>query len=331
MDNYEMFKLEVLSSLPENITLEELSQILDQLAAKYVIEKQTTDIIVADGFPKPLEFFLVAKGIEGLSKGTLNLYKLTLINFFKTVRKPINQITSNDIRVYLYNYKAERNICNCTQNLMHIIINGFFIWAVNEGIVDKNPCAVIKSIKKEDKPREALTPVELEYIRKACNNAREKALVDFLYSTACRVSEVTNAKISNINWEEHSIKIEHGKGNKTRKTYLNAECEVSLKTYLLTRSDKSDYLFIPLRAPIRPLSPRAIQNMINIICDRVKDKLHCHVHPHIFRHTAATIALHNGMPIEQVKQFLGHESIRTTIIYAKTNESEIKNSHEKYV
>jgi hypothetical protein len=56
----------------------------------------------------------VAKGIEGLSKGTLNLYKLTLANFFKTIRKPINKITSNDIRVYLYNYKAERNICNCT-------------------------------------------------------------------------------------------------------------------------------------------------------------------------------------------------------------------------
>lgn len=294
---------------------------------------QSTDLaIVNEGEPEILKNYLVAKAIEGLSPTTLTFYRLTLRNFFQKINKVYTDITTNDIRVYLFQYKDEHKIQNSTLNTIRVVITSFFDWCITEGLPIKiNPARAVNPIKQEVKPRESLTPIELEYIRNACRTLREKALVDFLYSTACRVSEVTNAKISNINWEDHSILIEHGKGNKTRKTYLNAECEVSLRAYLDKRTDNTNYLFVTSRNPVKALSKRSIELEINKICDRVQDKLHCHVHPHLFRHTSATIALHNGMPIEQVRQFLGHTNIKNTLIYAKSNDTEVRLSHEKYV
>ena len=308
---------------------------LDIIAQGYVIQRQSTDLIsVENGDPPILQYFLVAKAIEGLSPATLQFYRLTLRNFFSRVNKAYTDITTNDIRVYLFQYKDERNVQNSTLNTIRVVITSFFDWCITEGLpIVNNPARAVNPIKEETKPRESLTAIELEYIRDACRTLREKALVDFLYSTACRVSEVVNARISNINWGEHSILIEHGKGNKTRHTYLNAECEVSLKAYLASRKDKTDFLFVPSRTsdPTAPLSKKSIEVEINKICARVQDKLHCHVHPHLFRHTSATIALYNGMPIEQVQQFLGHANIKNTLIYAKSNDQAVKISHEKYV
>lgn len=308
-------------------------QSLDLAAKKYSIRLNSTDLITTNvGEPEILKYFLVAKAIEGLSPATLYLYRTTLKKFFTKVNKSYTDITTNDIRVYLFQYKDERKVQNSTLNGIRIVITSFFEWCVSQDSAIKvNPARALNAIKTETKPREALTPIELEYVRNACKTLREKALIDFLYSTACRVSEVSNAKISNINWANHSILIEHGKCNITRYTYINAECEVSLRAYLNSRKDNIDSVFITSRKPFDALSERAIQLEINNICNRVQDKLHCHVHPHIFRHTAATIALHNGMPIEQVRQFLGHTSIKSTLIYAKSSDTEVKNSHEKFL
>ena len=328
-----MFKIEVLSLLPYTIIPDEFMQALDQVAQHYTIQKQSTELVtIEEEEPPVLKNFLVAKSIEGLSPLTLDIYRLTLRNFFSKVNKSFLNITTNDIRVYLFQYKQDRKVQNSSLETIRVCITSFFDWCITEGFpITVNPARAVNAIKQETKPRESLTPIELEYIRDACETLREKALIDFLYSTACRVSEVVNAKISNINWQDHSILIEHGKGNKTRKTYINAECEVSLKAYLNSRTDKEDCLFVTTRKPLHTMGKRSIEVEINKICDRVKDKLHCHVHPHLFRHTAATIALHNGMPIEQVRQFLGHSNIKNTLIYAQSNDTEVKLSHEKYV
>lgn len=335
MNHYETFKLEFITSLPDipQDILDQVLHTLDLTAQSYSIEKSTTDIIVAnEPFPQVLKLFLAAKAIEGLSPKTLNIYSLTIKNFLNAVNKPFNNITTNDIRIYLFNYKQTHNIKNSTQETMRIIITNFFEWCVREELLTKNPARSIHPIKTESKPRSALTPIELEYIRRACKTSREKALIDFLYSTGCRVSEVCGARVDDIDWVNKRVLIRHGKGNKTRWTYLNAECIVSLKAYLNTRTTANEYVFIAERKPsTSPLTPKTIQSIIQKIIGRVTDPLHCHVTPHVFRHTAATTALHNGMPIEQVRNFLGHSNINTTMIYAKVDSEDVKNSHSKYL
>ena len=200
-----------------------------------------------------------------------------------------------------------------------------------ESIVTINPVKRIATIKVEDSPRHAMQRTELEYLRNACLSLRDKALVDFLYSTGGRVSEVCNARITDINWEKKSVSIRHGKGNKSRLTYLNPEAEVSLKAYLASRSDSSPYIFTRIRGRSdKPLSPKAIQEAIGKIVLNSSRDFSVHITPHIFRHTIATVALRNGMPLEQVQRFLGHSKPETTLIYAEVSDDDVRRSHSMY-
>ena len=215
---------------------------------------------------------------------------------------------------------------------MRRIINSFYEWCLSESLVVHNPVKNIKPIKSDAIAREPLTPLELEYIRQACKDLREKAIVDFLYSTGCRVSEMCNAKLSDIDWENKAVFIEHGKGGYSRFVYLNAEAEVSLRAYLASRKLKSSYIFAPARnCPSEQTTPRAIQKLIKNLSKRANVDPNHHITPHVFRHTTATQALHNGMPIEEVQKLLGHKQINTTLIYTKIDDNSVRANHNKYI
>ena len=114
-DNYEMFKIEILTQIfPENENPDDLTRFmnsLDEIAQKYTIKLKSTDLItVSNDDPDVLKYFLVAKAIEGLSPATLQFYRITLKNFFLKMNKAYTDITTNDIRVYLFQYKEERNV-----------------------------------------------------------------------------------------------------------------------------------------------------------------------------------------------------------------------------
>ena len=339
MDNYEIFKIQFFDGIKEMIPIMPIDElntimiILDQIAIDYDINKKSTEIIVSDeGIPEVVKLFLTALAIEDKSIGTLKDYRGHLTRLFKILRKPFNQITTNELRVYLYNYKTTRGVENSTLDHVRIVINAFYNWCKREGYVENNPCETIRAIKTQEKKREPLDQMELELIRQACETPREKALVDFLYSTGCRVEECAQMKLEDINWKNHSAIVQHGKGDKQRMVYLNPECELSLKKYLKERVNQTDYVFSPSRKIKKPyMSRNSIETIIRTIAKRANLPSGKHVTPHIFRHTTATIALANGMPIEQVQKMLGHEQLDTTMIYAKINEDAVHESHKKFV
>ena len=113
-------------------------------------------------------------------------------------------------------------------------------------------------------------------------------------------------------------------------SYINAKAEVTIKKYLESRKDDNEYLFVSKRAPHNPLSVKTIEDIIKKIMKKCPD-IHKTVTPHIFRHTTATIALQNGMPIENVSKLLGHSQVSTTQIYAETSDDNIALDHKKYV
>lgn len=123
----------------------------------------------------------------------MRTYKCNLDDFFQTVNKPLNQITTNDIRVYLFGLSAKGNT-NRTIDGKRLIIHTFLDWCVKEEYLTKNVCSRINPIKFEAKPREPLSDIELELVRDACKDYREKALVELFYSTGCRVSEMVILK-----------------------------------------------------------------------------------------------------------------------------------------
>lgn len=318
--------------LSDYFSHEELNLIKNELSIvliNYTISKESTELEVYNyDTPPAVKAFLVCKMVEGIAQSSLNQYKLVLDDFFRIFRKPLKNITSNDIRVYLYNYQKEHKIQNSTLNYKRGILNEFFEWACNDKYVSSNPVRQIATIKCEQKEREPLTQMELELLRQACSNSRETAVLEMFYSTGCRVSELSHMDITDINFETKEVKI-FGKGNKHRTSYLNAKAEVALKTYLKTRTDVNPALIVSERTPFNRMGKDGLEDMIAKISQRTTIKKK--VTPHVLRHTTATIALENGMELSEISELLGHSDISTTLIYAKTSKAKVKASHTRCV
>lgn len=304
---------------------------LDQVAARYEIrQKELSLMVYNDELPELVKTYIVCKKIEGLEDRTLETYTRMLRIFFRSFRKPVERIDANDIRIFLFQYQQERKCSNRTLDKYRSYISGFFGWAMDEGYIQRNPMRTIQAIKYEKKPRQNLSQLELEYLRTGCVTARDRAIIEFLYSTGCRVAEIAGAKKSDVNWNTKAVHL-FGKGRKHRESYLNAKAEVSLLAYLDTRTDDCEYLFVSQRKPYRGLQTEALEKIVRNISNRSAEKTGKHVTPHILRHTTATVALQNGMPIEDISKLLGHESIDTTLIYAHTSMETVRAGHQKYI
>lgn len=124
-----------------------------------------------------------------MSPQSLITYKCYLEQFLYAVGKPVEKITANDIRLYLYGLVGKNS--DHTIDTKRIVINTFLDWCCLEYYIPENPCAKIHAIKYEEKPREPLDGIEMEMVRDACVDLRERAMIEFFYSTGCRVSEMT--------------------------------------------------------------------------------------------------------------------------------------------
>lgn len=235
--------------------------------------------------------------------------------FGKTVAKKVEEITTADIRIYLGNYS---DLKTSTISTKLSTLKSFFSWLTSEGIIPKDPTRQIKQPKKEKRLPKALTPEELEIIRENCFSERERALVEVLYSTGCRLSELVGMNISDIDKVNQSARV-IGKGNKERIVFFTWKALRSLDKYLKTRRDPTPALFVSEKAPHSRLSQRGIQREIAIVASRAKLD-NKKVHPHVFRHTLATHLLENGADLVSVQYILGHEDPSTTQIYAQTTE-----------
>ena len=250
---YETFRtvlaMNLCTVIQDSGMLHKVLDMVDITMNDFEISKKQLEIIPATGTPDVVKYFLASKAIANLSKRTLKQYHYKLINFFDAVRKPYSDITANDIRIYLYNFKMERNASDRYVDNVRITLNLFFQWLTDNDYLPKNPCAKIEKIKYVPKRREAFTTLNLESLRWNCKNVREKALIDFLYSTGCRISECADVLLEDIDFENNSFVIRHGKGDKERIAYFNDECKVSLREYLKTRNDDTPALWVSMRRP----------------------------------------------------------------------------------
>ena len=265
---------------------------------------------------------------EGKSQKTLHLYLFALERFFRYVPKPVRYIKTEDVRLFLYKLMQDNDVSGVYIENQRIIVCSFFKWLALNGYLDKDPCAPISRIKFEKKIREPLSDTEMESLRMACQNDMEKAIVEVFYSTGCRVSELVNISISDINFENREVVL-FGKGKKQRIAYLNARAILNIRLLLGKRNFESLYVFASSRVPHDKLCTRRVEIIIKELGERAG--ISGRVFPHRIRHTTATDALKRGMAIEQVQQLLGHEKIATTLEYAKISREDVKDKHSKYI
>lgn len=326
--NNEHFRDEFASKIATVLPPEQLKNVLqafDITSNGYDIQRKALEIIPAGGVPEVVKYYLASKAVENLSKGTLKQYRYKLIDFFETVNKSIQAINTNDVRLYLYNIKQTRNVSDRYIECIRVTLNCFFKWLVANDYLLRNPCEKIERIKFQEKKREPLTSYELEVFRWNSQNIREKALIDFLFSTGCRVSECADVRLSDIDWTNRAVTIRHGKGGKERIVYFNAESELTMRKYIDSRSDDTDALFVSAKKPHQQLGPHALENILK----KVSDRAGMHVFPHKLRHTFATSGLRGGITLEKLQMLMGHTRPETTLIYAKLNQTDIRMEHQR--
>lgn len=207
-------------------------------------------------------------------------------------------------------------------------LKNFFGWLQNEEYLIKNPAFKLKQTKVPKLILEGYKADNLEILRDSCMTLREKALFELIESTACRISEIQNIKLEDINWHEKSIKV-FGKGSKERIVYFSTRAKLALENYLKGRNDDNNSLFISKKFNNKTIGVRSLQNIIKKIYTRsgVAERVHCHK----FRRTQATHLLNSGMSLQGVQDILGHESPETTQRYARISQENLKNEYRRLV
>ena len=274
-----------------------------------------------------IKLFLAAKRVEGCSERTVKYYDSTIRNAMKKIDKDIIQITTDDLRIYLDRYQTESNISKDTVDNIRRILSSFFSWLEDEDYVVKSPVRRIHKVKTCKTVKETYSDEDLELMRDECEGIRDLALIDLLASTGMRVGELVKLNKKDIDYQNREC-IVLGKGNKQRKVYFDARTKLHLQKYVDSREDDNEALFVSLQKPYNRLQISGVEIRLRELGNRLSiDK----VHPHKFRRTLATAAIDKGMPIEQVQQLLGHQSIDTTLQYSMVNQNNVKESHRKYI
>ena len=274
-----------------------------------------------------LPVYIAAKRVEGCSEKTLHYYEASIANALNSISKPVKQITTDDLRLYLDTYQQRNNAGKVTIDNVRRVLSSFFSWLEDEDYILKSPVRRIHKVKTGKTVKETYSDEALEIMRDHAENSRDLALIDLLASTGMRVGELVQLNREDIDFENREC-IVFGKGDKERKVYFDARAKIHLQNYLAKRTDDDPALFVTLLSPYNRLKISGVEIRLRELGRRLNIPK---VHPHKFRRTLATMAIDKGMPIEQVQHLLGHQSIDTTMVYAQVSQSNVKISHRKYI
>lgn len=274
-----------------------------------------------------VKLFLAAKRVEGCSDKTVRYYDSTIRNVMSRIGKDIKSIKTDDLRTYLDDYQVRSGASNVTIDNIRRILSSFFSWLEDEDYIAKSPVRRIHKVRTCITVKETYSDEALELMRDHSECPRDLAIIDILASTGMRVGELVKLNRDDIDFENREC-IVLGKGNKQRKVYFDARTKIHLQNYLRGRIDGNEALFVSLQKPYN----RLLISGVEIRLRELGRKLELNkVHPHKFRRTLATMAIDKGMPIEQVQQLLGHQSVDTTLQYAMVNQNNVKISHHRFI
>ncbi|MBM7690751.1 site-specific recombinase XerD [Peribacillus deserti] len=258
------------------------------------------------------------------SPDTVRSYKSSLTQFFNFCNKDLNDVKANDIRIWLGSME-EQGLKPRTVHVKLSALKSFYQYCREENLTKKNPTLTVDTPKKEDSLPYYLSKREVALLQELTrNDLRDRALVEALYTTGVRISELINIKLEDIKWDTRQIWIRKGKGNKERFVLFTHDCAVRLKAYLENRKVNSEYLFTNSRGG------RWNRTLIEIRFQQFSETLGFKVRPHTMRHTFAAHLAEKNMPQSYIQELLGHVNINTTRIYTRLSEHARKKQYDRY-
>jgi len=309
--------------LSTEITAADMGKVLSVLADQLAGYQLTQTDLGAMDKDDLLDAYTAAMQIQGRSPKTIERYRYAILRMMEVVKVRTRSITVYHLRQYLAEEKA-RGISDRTLEGNRQVFSAYFNWLQREGLIDTNPTANLGAIKYQKKIKVTYTDIDIERLKYSCTSIRDRAIVCFLKSTGCRISEMTQLNRTDIDLVNLECTV-LGKGNKERTVYLDAVTGMLVKEYLAQRTDALLALFIGKGT--ERLKPGGVRYMLCHLAERASVN---HVHPHKFRRTLATNLIRHGMPIQEVAAILGHDKLDTTMQYVVLDKTEVKNSYRKY-
>jgi len=281
---------------------------------------------------KIIEFLEHLKLDLNYSDKTIKSYEIDIRSFkeyLSSVGLDFEGANPQIIRMYLSKQLEEGNTkVTCCRRLSGL--RSFYAFMVKRGYLKENPFLFISSPKKEIRYPEALYLEQIETLfslnrqRTDDLRLRDQAIIELLYASGIRVSELVNIKMPSINLKNRTIRI-LGKGRKERIVMFSVSCQQTLMNYLHVSEENAEgYLFINSRG--EKLTPRGVEYILKEIQNKCGIQLG--LHPHLFRHTFATHLLEGGADLRVIQELLGHESLNTTQVYTHITEEAMKHQYE---
>ncbi len=259
------------------------------------------------------------------SDNTIISYQSDLDDFFSFLeknKKNYKNINKDDVTSYL-KYLDEKKLTNQTVSRKISCLRSFYNYLEKEKMVNENIFKNIRNPKIRRKLPNYLSYEELRIIFDSIDDLEKRLIIEIFYATGCRVSELINIKIQDIDFTKNTIRI-YGKGSKERIVYFGEYAREYLDKYL-RKQEKSKYLFTTKKK-----EKYTVNEVERIIKDIVKNlSIKTHVTPHTLRHTFATHLLNNGADIKSVQELLGHSSLNTTGIYTHLTNERVKEVYLK--
>ena len=253
--------------------------------------------------------------VEGYSAKTLKMYMLYSHEAMYYMNKPLNWLVKQDIVGYLA-HKKEEGCANSTLGLIHAAMQYVFEKKMKLKVLDD-----IKIPKKAKTLPKVLTRDEIRILFSNTHFGRNRLMLQFMYGSGCRVSEVVKMKVEDLNMKERIATIRGGKGNKDRMIILSKDWLHDLKKYLDKKKIRSEFVFSK-KTNGKPLTTDTVQRIVRKAA--AKAGINKHVTPHCLRHSYATHLLEAGTNIRYIQSLLGHSSLNTTQIYTNVASEQLK-------
>ena len=323
-------KRELMNELSKRLGSDYIS-IVEQVFNKIIIHfdvKRTTNDKKENEITKfyYMEEFFKYKLSSGMAKTTYFKYRQQFIEFIKYIDKCPTEATKDDIIDFLDYIEMERHLSKHSKSSRRVILGSFYSWLHDNGYISINPVKLVAPVKYRETVREGLNRKEMEKCRIACgDDIRKNTIFEIFYSTGCRLSEILGIRIEDINWDDCRVKV-LGKRDKERFVFFSDRAAEYLKKYIGERIHGP--LFLSKKSK-KAIGKQTIENEFK--CISGKAKIGKVIYPHLMRHTFAVTMIEKGVTIDNLSEFMGHSSINTTLIYAKTSINKMKSEHERVI
>lgn len=279
------------------------------------------------------EYFIFLKTEKKLGDTTIDSYTLDLTNFYNYIQKDLVKVKEEDISKYITYLKHSLNTKSINRHISSL--KGFYKFLLEEGIISINPMENISVLKTDKNLPKYLSISEVDQLLNfpliTAFDYRNKAMLEVMYATGLRVSELVSLEYSNIDLHNSLIRVK-GKGKKDRIIPIGETASYYLKLYIdnyrneLINKESFNELFLNNHG--KPITRHGFNFIIENI--RVKTNIKKELTPHVLRHSFATHLLEGGADLRSIQEMLGHENISTTNIYTYVVNDILRENYDTY-